>query len=189
MKTIYPVILSVPEQDRALKGREMVLNLSKHARSALGISAEKSGIQISDLSKDEDGVPLPFNGNYWSLTHKPKYVGGVVGSAMIGIDIEEIRECSEGLFRKTADATEWDLGDGDRFELFFRYWTSKEAVLKAVGTGIKDLSKAIISKIIDDNNTALIYRDKTWYVEHFFFDGHIASVVKNEILVKWQLIN
>ena len=188
-RVIYPVILAVPDKDRRLTGREMVVNLSYHARRALEISARKSSVHLSDLLKDENGAPLPFDGNYWSLTHKPSYVGGVIASTRIGIDIEKIRPCSKGLFKKTAHDREWALSDTDPFELFYRYWTSKESVLKASGTGIRDLSKCRISRIIDDYNLIVDYDDKKWFIEHFLFDNHIASVVKNNCDVEWTLLN
>ncbi len=188
LKTIYPVILSVPYKDRKLTGRDKVLNLSRHARCALKISSQKSGIFLKDLLKDKTGAPLPSEGNYWSLTHKTEYAGGVVAPERIGIDVEKIRPCSESLFRKTADDREWNLAEMDPFELFFRYWTSKEAALKAVGTGIRDLSKCRIANVIDDKNLIINYIDKKWHIEHFYFDGHIASVVKNVFTVKWILI-
>ena len=188
-RVIYPVILAVPDKDRRLTGREMVVNLSYHARRALEISARKSGVHLSDLLKDENGAPLPFDGNYWSLTHKPSYVGGVIASIRIGIDIEKIRPCSKGIFKKTAHDREWALSDTDPFELFYRYWTSKESVLKASGTGIRDLSKCRISRIIDDYNLIVDYDDKKWFIEHFLFDNHIASVVKNNCEVEWTLLN
>jgi 4'-phosphopantetheinyl transferase len=131
---------------------------------------------------------LPFDGNYWSLTHKPSYVGGVIASTRIGIDIEKIRPCSKGLFKKTAHDREWALSDTDPFELFYRYWTSKESVLKASGTGIRDLSKCRISRIMDDYNLIVDYDDKKWFIEHFLFDNHIASVVKNNLDVEWTLL-
>jgi 4'-phosphopantetheinyl transferase len=182
---IYPVILSVPDKEQQLKGREKVSFLSKHARKALEISAKKSQVQLRNLKKDEKGVPLPFNGNYWSLTHKPKYVAGVIASAPIGIDIEKIRSCSKALFRKTARDIEWKLSGTDPFILFYRYWTSKESVLKASGTGIRDLSKCRIIRIIDDNHLVVDYRDQEWLIEHFYFDEHIVSVVKNNFHVEW----
>ncbi len=182
---IYPVILAVPDKEQQLKGREKVSFLSKHARKALEISAKKSHIQLTYLKKDEKGVPLPFNGNYWSLSHKPKYVAGVIASTPIGIDIEKIRSCSKALFRKTAHDSEWELSDTDPFILFYRYWTSKESVLKASGTGIRDLSKCRIIRIIDDNHLVIDYRNKKWLIEHFYFDEHIASVVKNDFHVEW----
>ena len=188
METIYPVILAVPEKIRQLTGKNKVLSLSKHARQALAISAGKSSIHLGDLLKDKSGAPLPFNGNYWSLTHKPDYVGGVVASTRIGIDIEKIRQCSEALFSKTAGKKEWGLINTDPIKLFFRYWTSKESVLKATGTGLKDLSKCIITKVIDENNLFIDYKEKEWLIEHFYFDGHIASVTKNSFNIKWSLI-
>ncbi len=188
METIYPVILAVPEKKRQLTGKDKVLSLSKHARQALAISAQKSCVHLSDLLKDKNGAPLPFNGNYWSLTHKSNYVGGVVASTRIGIDIEKIRQCSEALFSKTACEKEWSLVNADPVKLFFRYWTSKESVLKAAGAGLKDLSKCIITKVIDENNLFIDYRGKKWLVEHFYFDGHIASVTKNSFNIKWSLV-
>lgn len=182
---IYPVILAVPDKKQQLRGREKVSFLSKHARKALEISAKKSRIQLTCLKKDEKGVPLPFNGHYWSLTHKSKYVAAVIASAPMGIDIEKIRSCSTALFRKTARDSEWKLSDTDPFILFYRYWTSKESVLKASGTGIRDLSKCRIIKIIDDTHLIVDYRDQEWLLEHFYFDTHIASIVKNDFHVEW----
>jgi 4'-phosphopantetheinyl transferase len=182
---IYPVILAVPDKEQQLKGREKVSFLSKHARKALEISAKKSRLQLTDLKKDEKGVPLPFNGHYWSLTHKSKYVAAVIASTPIGIDIEKIRSCSKALFRKTARDSEWKLSDTDPFILFYRYWTSKESVLKASGTGIRDLSKCRIIQIIDDNHLVIDYRNQEWLLEHFYFDRHIASIVKNDFHVEW----
>ena len=186
-QTIYPVILAVEEKGLNLTGRERVAYLSRHARLALEISAQKSNIPLGDLEKGENGVPLPFNGTYWSLTHKPNYVGGVTAPSRIGMDIEEIRPCTAGLFKKTAGEEEWRLSNIDRDTLFFRYWTSKEAVLKASGIGIRDLSKSRVVEILDDCNLIVNYQERKWHVEHFFFDGHIASVVKNEFEIVWTL--
>ena len=186
---IYPVILSLPEKERHFSGRERVLNLSMHARRALKISAEKSGIRLSNLSKDDNGAPLPFDGNHWSLTHKREYAGGVVAPIRIGIDIEKIQSCSKALFKKTASDREWSLGDDDPFKLFFRYWTSKEAVLKATGAGFKDFSKCRIEQVTGNNHLVIDYRDKNWLIEHFFFNNHIASIVKNSFQIKWILAN
>ena len=186
---IYPVILAVPETDQHLKPKERVEYLSRHARKALNISAEKSGVVVKTLLKDEQGAPLPFDGNYWSVTHKPAYVGGVIASERMGIDIEKIRPCSPALFKKTAGDSEWHLSNEDEFKLFFRYWTSKESVLKASGEGIRDLSRCRIARIIDERHLIIDYRDKTWLIEHFFFDDHIASVVKYDFDIQWTLLS
>ena len=153
------------------------------------MSAQKSEVKIGSLRKDADGVPLPSDGIYWSLTHKPKYVGAVVGSTRVGIDLENIRSRSEVLFKRTADEDEWALGENRSWELFYRYWTSKEAVVKAVGSGIlKDLSECRVVEIIDQNNLVINYREKRWHIEHFYFNNHVASVVKNSLTINWTIL-
>ena len=62
-------------------------------------------------------------------------------------------------------------------------------MLKASGTGIRYLSKCRILRIIDDYNLIVDYDDKKWFIEHFLFDNHIASVVKNNFDVEWTLLN
>jgi len=187
---IYPVILPVPFKDKKLTGKEKVLRLSRHARYALNISAQKSGVILSNVSKDKKGIPIPCNGNYWSLTHKSEYVGAVVARTKIGIDIEKIRPCSKSLFKKIAGSSEWIIADNNEpYKLFFRYWTSKEAVLKANGTGLKDLSKCRVTQVFDNSKLIINYKDKSWLIEHCFFDKHIASVVINGLHVEWTFCN
>ncbi len=187
---IYPVILTVPKKYSNYKGREKNIILSKLARGALKISAHRLGVKIDKPLKDKDGVPLPFNnGCYWSVTHKTEYVGGVLSSKRAGMDIEKIRPCSKALFKKTGNDNEWRLSDEDPFRLFFRYWTSKEAVLKANGKGLPDFSKCSVKQILDKNSLIINYNNKDWVIEHFFFDNHVASILKNSFNIKWEIDN
>ena len=182
-KVIYPVILAVPDATKALTPKERVKFLSRHARRALGMSAEKSSIR---LEQDERNAPLPFNDTYWSITHKNEYVGGVVCPSPTGIDIEKICTRSESLFRKTAEEAEWALAD-KTFTTFFRYWTAKEAVLKAAGIGLRDLSKCRIRRVLGTHHLDVEYDGNKWQIEHNFFNSHIASIVKNDFLIEWTI--
>jgi len=113
----------------------------------------------------------------------------VVAPTPIGIDIERIRECSRGLFAKTAGDREWDLADAEKSSLltFFRYWTSKEALVKTSGSGLKDLLKCQVTRIIDDRHLKIRYSDREWLIENFFFDQHIASITQDTYQIEWAL--
>jgi 4'-phosphopantetheinyl transferase len=188
MTTIYPVILPVPAEARHLPPKRRVEFLSRYAREALQMSAARIHVKLGPLEKDPRGAPLPFNGQFWSVTHKPQYVGAVVAPAVIGIDLEEIRPCSPALLRKTGSEEEWALASGaDRQLTFFRYWTAKEAVLKTGGEGIKDLSRCRIARIAGDSRLFVDYAGNTWRVEQFYFDGHVASLANGAYRVKWSI--
>ena len=187
--TLFPVILPVPAEVHDFKPRDRVIYLSRHARRALKKSAEKSGVRFGELVKDDNGAPQPFDGLHWSISHKTRYVCGVAAPLPIGIDIERVRNFSEGLFQKTATEQEWALADmrTDSLMAFFRYWTAKEAVLKATAVGIKDLLKCRVQHIFDDKHLQIQYDGRDWLIEHFFFNDHVAAIVKSSFQIEWKL--
>jgi 4'-phosphopantetheinyl transferase len=186
--TVFPVILPVAEAGHKLSGKEKVARLSRISRDALRLSAERSGIVLGELLKNKDDVPCPFDGNYWSLSHKSKYVTAVVSKVMIGIDIEEIRPQSESIFSLVASDEEWELSHGLSWDTFFRYWTAKEAALKAVGVGIGGLKVCRIISVPDKNHIVLNYRDSLFRVEQISYKNHIVSVIKNYNEVEWVIV-
>ena len=185
---IHPVILAVPHSYQTHNGKQRVKILSKLARQALEICAEKSQVQLGVLVKDHKGVPQPFDNYYWSLTHKPKYVGAVISLDCAGIDIEEIKPISNAMFKRVATDSEWQLWNDRSEKLFFRYWTAKEAVLKAEGLGMAGLSKCTIKRLKDQHHLEVTCQDKRYLIEHIFFNGHIASVVQNQLESHWTIL-
>ena len=191
IENLKPVIMPVVKtKEDFVTMREFVVFLSRFARQAVVISAKKTGVKIfaDDLLKDKSGVPLLSKNFFWSLSHKPDYVAGIVSSSKVGIDIEKIYLPLKSMYKKVASDKEWKLvEDTCRATAFFRYWTAKEAVLKAEGTGIKDLLRCYVHQIVSDQEVILFYKGKQWLIEHFFFNNYIAAIVKNSSKVDWTL--
>ena len=182
---LFPVILPVIEDMSELPGREKVALLSRISRDALRLSAERSGVIVGGLYKDENDVPIPFGSHYWSVSHKPKYVAAVISNDRIGIDIEEIKPRSESLFDYVASGEEWELSQEKSWDTLFRYWTAKEAVLKAIGIGISGFKTCCIISVPDENHIILDYQDRLFEAEQLRYQGHLVSVLKDKNKIEW----
>lgn len=161
--------------------------LSRLARECVKASSLKSNLDAERFENDQSGVPLPSNGIFWSLSHKPEYVAGVVSKQRVGIDIEQLKPVSDALFKRIVDKTEASCFlNPDRIFVFFRVFTAKEAVLKKTAVGIKGLSKAKIVGVPDDDHLIVHYQDKKYQVENFYFDDYLASVTKDNLDIEWS---
>jgi len=182
--TLFPVVMSVTEVGHKPSGKEKVDHLSRSAREALKLSAEKSGVRLGELLKDEKGAPCPVAGNYWSLSHKPKYVAAVVSKDKVGIDIEEMKPRAESLFAHVASDEEWELKERS-WDILFRYWTAKEAALKVIGIGISGLKTCRIISVPDEDHIILDYKGQFFLVEQLRYQNHIVSVLKDDNQIEW----
>lgn len=183
--TLFPVILPVPEGTDRLSGKERVALQSTVARKALRLSAEKSGLELGELRKGKDDVPQPCGNHYWSISHKPRYVAAVVSDGRIGIDIEEMRPRTGSIFDYVASTEEWELSKRKDWHTFFRYWTAKEAVLKAVGTGLSGLKKCRVVNIPNEAHIVLEYQGRAYAVEQLQYRDHMVSVLKTDNRLQW----
>ena len=185
--TLFPVVMPVDEVGHKPSGKEKVAHLNRIAREALKLSAEKSGVRLGELRKDEKGAPCPVAGNYWSISHKPKYVVAVVSKDRIGIDIEEMKPRSESLFDYVASDEEWKLKEKS-WDTFFRYWTAKEATLKVIGIGISGLKACRIISVPDESRIILDYQDRLFQMEQVRCKNHIISVLKDDNEIDWIIL-
>lgn len=195
---LYPVIMRLPSSVAGINGPEKTKQLSMYARQALKRSARHSGIKSHEPQKDTSGVPRPSDGVYWSLSHSDKYVAAVVAPSAVGIDIEEMRDVSDGLKIRIASEAEWQLAPLEEGPaLFFRYWTAKEAVLKAAGHGLLGLASCRVTKIFDSDRMQLSYQGADWLVhQHKIPPGNlarlpgcIAAITPGSNNVLWQVVD
>ncbi len=193
---LHPVIMKLPSRLAAMSGLEKSKALSALARKALDVSAERSNITPPAPVKDARGAPQPTAGVYWSLSHSIDRVAAVVAPYGVGIDLEQIREVSPLLRDQVASEAEWQLAPDYDPTVFFRYWTAKEAVLKASGDGLSGLPRCRVTEIIDDAQIRLNYHDTSWLVaQHRIVEnrarglaGYMAAVTSGCHEIIWQMI-
>jgi 4'-phosphopantetheinyl transferase len=185
--TLFPVVRPIVGGGHELSGEEQVARLSRLAREALIVSAEKSQLRLGELLKDENGSPRPASGAYWSLSHKPECVAAVVSKEKVGIDVEEVRPRNESLFSYVARDEEWQLQDKS-WDTFFRYWTAKEATLKVIGIGIGGLKACHVVSVPDEINIVLEYDGHFFVVEQLRYKNHVVAVAKGDNEIEWVVL-
>lgn len=108
-----------------------------HALRSAGCPAEGLTYAPGKNGKPRLAGPEGFRFN---LSHSGEYVMLAVSRREIGCDIQEIRPIAPRLPARVLDPREHALfsacGDGEREELFFRYWVLKESCMKASGEGL-----------------------------------------------------
>lgn len=182
--------MDIAREVAKLNTREQVTVRSLAARKALARSAKLSGITLGPLEKDDEGAPMPVDGVYWSLSHTAKYVAGVSGRLPVGIDIEEIVPFSQILVEQVASQGEWSLVDSMQERTFSRYWTAKEAVLKAVGAGLQGLPRCRIRELINENLMILSFGSDNWIVQNSYdAPGHVVSVASMDVNIEWHFLH
>lgn len=99
----------------------------------------------------------------------------------VGIDIEEIREISIEPFRDCFSVDEWNsvILSESPLPAFYRYWTIKEAVLKAHGAGLHIPLASVNIK----QNLTLVMNDRIWHLKQIEdlanYACHIATNMPN----------
>ncbi len=98
-----------------------------------------------------DGKPFLLSGGVeFNVSHSDDLAVFAVSTSPVGVDVEAVREIGsrDALVERffAADEREQYLGlpAGLRQAGFFRGWTCKEAVLKGIGCGTRDLGRCVV---------------------------------------------
>jgi 4'-phosphopantetheinyl transferase len=97
---------------------------------------------------DDPGVGISFN-----VSHSGGLaVFAIANGYEVGVDIEEFHQVSDldataSIFLSPDELVEFKtLAAGEKLEYFYNLWTSKEAILKAYGTGFSRPSRDVFAK-------------------------------------------
>jgi 4'-phosphopantetheinyl transferase len=140
------------------------------------------------LHSTDLGKPFLSAGPSFSISHSGNEVlVAVAPGGRIGIDVEEVRTLMHLLSLARTSFTYGELAsvaalpDEARVRAFFRIWTRKEAMLKALGCGLSGLDGIAVSEA-DMEGNALIRMDDPpeldrWTVRSIAVDPHVEAAV------------
>lgn len=97
---------------------------------------EHYGIKNPLIKRTENGKPyLADNKVYFSVSHTRDTVAVALSRHPVGVDIEYERKYNDSVCRRMFSETEKEYVNGDGVN-FTKFWTLKEAAVKATGQGI-----------------------------------------------------
>ena len=185
---LRPVLMPVPGGADLPRAERMPAQRLVSVR-AVDESARLCGLAPRHWPRDNRGVPVPGDGIYWSLTHKPAWTAGVVSDQPVGIDLEALRPRRDTLlFDKVAGPEEWALIGGRTWPNFFRLWTANEATLKANGFGIGRLGDCRLVAVHGETHLTMTFGGREWAIEQLVHDGHVAAVTAGADDIVWTVI-
>jgi len=148
--------------------------------------------QIGEFGKPyyENNPLLNFN-----ISHAQNMVTLAYFNNEIGIDIEHIKNDNEqiDLVRKQYFSSSENKNIDNNYELFYKYWTKKESILKAISCGISSELKSInTSQITQDlflkNDIFKEYNNKDLFVWSWRLKDYFLSLSSPNKFEKVKLI-
>ena len=138
---------------------------------------EMSRYRDLEWKYNEHGKPYLANGPYFSISHCKEGIAVAIDDAPIGIDIEAIRHANEDLIERTMNEEEKRLIANSQQPIadreFTRFWTQKEAIVKAEGTGIMSFEQ--LQKILEIGDWTLDTFEKEKYIYSIAY-GQLCSI-------------
>lgn len=114
----------------------------------------------------------------FNLTHSGDWVGCVVGTSPVGIDIEEIRPIDIQIAKRFFTKQEYEslkiLSPAEQTQRFYHLWTLKESCIKADGRGLSVPLNSFTFQNEDNSNLIAVhglehpYYCQTYELEHTY---------------------
>ncbi|MFI5161029.1 MAG: 4'-phosphopantetheinyl transferase family protein [Sphingobacteriales bacterium] len=142
----------------------------------------KEDLSLADMKYNSYHRPYFETGIDFNIAHSGNMViCCVTNNGQIGIDTEQITRIDLTEYTDYFTPNEWNIINNypNQFAGFYDFWTRKEAVLKAIGTGFHTLLSSI--DVSDDN---IKYDDLLYHIRPLdIADGyksHIATTIDPE---------
>lgn len=112
----------------------------------------------------------------FNITHSGDWIGCVVGTSSVGIDIEEIQPIDMQIAKRFFTAQEYEslksLSPTEQIQRFYHLWTLKESCIKADGRGLSVPLNSFTFQNEDNGNIITVhglehqYYCRTYELEH-----------------------
>ena len=151
-----------------IKKAEEYKNLSDKTERLISFYLKRKYVGTWELS--DTGKPVSAD-KFFSLSHCNGAVTIALSDKNVGVDIERVKNIDKRLIDYVASEEERDkiLTDED----FFKVWTAKESLVKALGTGLTEKPNKIPAFPL---NGVKFYRNKTFYSKTIAVKDFIISV-------------
>ena len=126
----------------------------------------------SCMTVSQFGKPILPNGPCFNLSHSGHKVVLLADERPVGVDVEFITPYSQNVAKKVFTAVEQNwLRCQATDEDFFRLWTGKESIMKALGLGFHLPPESF--EICPDAGIPNIVGGQSWYLHWLALDHHI----------------
>lgn len=161
------------DASNSLMGKIMLRDLAKHFFNIPDILDQ---LVYSNFGKPYINAPLSF-----SISHSGNLVVCAVSEIyQLGVDVEQIAKLEFELFQEYMSGKEWEqiwLANNPN-KKFLKFWTQKEAAIKADGRGL-----SIPLNSLTLNNTELSFESQTWHLlELSLRSDYICHLATNRLL-------
>jgi 4'-phosphopantetheinyl transferase len=137
--------------------------LGKHLLLA-ALKAYGSSANLHDMRYSGFGRPYLEGGIDFNISHAGRMVACIVSpQARVGIDVEAIRPVQLDDFKGQFSEREWNAikSAANPLQAFYRFWTCKEAILKADGSG---LHTALTALDVTDKKSVML-DGRNWHLQ------------------------
>ena len=177
-------LILLPErlQQQALRKRQWIdqqLNIGGKLLLLHILKQFKSQLSLSDLNYNVYHRPYFNDGPDFNIAHSGNIVVCcATDRGKIGVDIEQVKEMDLTDYADYFTPNEWDKIKqySNLYDGFYNYWTRKEAVLKAIGTGFHTPLSSV-----DVSGESLVYDEITYHIKPIVisqnYKCHIATTL------------
>ncbi len=131
--------------------------------------------EINIEKGSSNSKPFIKNAPYFNISHSGDVIVCAISKSYeIGIDIEKIKPIKIENFNSilSKEDLKFIKNKKDHSKAFFEVWTKKEAVLKAIGTGI---IPTLFKNITLNNNLGIVNNIDKWYLKRInLFDEYVC---------------